>query len=180
LSPKKPEALAKWYDALSTSYDDLYAEEQSKKHERIIETLKDTEFERFVDVGCGTGRLLEMVSSRSRLTLGIDLSRRMLIKARQRINHRSAQFVCAEASNLPLQDHVADGVVCVSVSEHGPEFEKQFLELSRIATENAVLSMTVFTDKNRTFHEQLIGKHMEFIASLSDREHLWTRCPNVR
>jgi ubiquinone/menaquinone biosynthesis C-methylase UbiE len=180
LPPKKPEAIANWYDALSASYDDLYAEEQSNKHEKIIETLKDREFERFVDVGCGTGRLLETFSSRTRLALGIDLSRQMLIRARQRINDRSAQFVRAEASHLPLQDHVADGVVSVSVSENGTSFAGQFQELSRIATENAVLSMTIFTDKNRTFHDQLIGEHMEFVGSLSDREQLWTRHPNRR
>jgi tRNA (uracil-5-)-methyltransferase TRM9 len=180
LPPKKPEAIANWYDALSTSYDELYGDEQSKKHRRIIETLKDRAYERFVDVGCGTGKLLEIVSSLTRLAIGIDISRQMLVKARQRINDRSAQFVRAEASHLPLRDRVADGVVSVSVSEHGHMFAKQFRELSRIATENAVLSMTVFSDKNRTFHEQLIGERMEFIASLSDREQLWTRRPNHR
>jgi ubiquinone/menaquinone biosynthesis C-methylase UbiE len=180
LPPKKPEAIANLYDALSTSYDDLYSGEQSEKHERIIETLKGRGFERFVDVGCGTGKLLETVLSRTTLAIGIDLSRQMLIKARRRINDRSAQFVRAEASHLPLQDRVADGVVSVSVSEHGPSFAEQFQELSRIATKNAVLSMTVFSDKNRAFHEQLIQQNMEFVGSLSDREQLWTKRPRAR
>lgn len=178
--PKEPEAIASWYDALSTSYDDLYADEQGRKHQKIMEILEDNEFERFVDVGCGTGRLLETISSKTKLTLGIDVSRRMLIKAKQRLHNHSAQFVRAEASHLPLQDHVADGVVSVSVSEHGPSFGEQFQELSRIATGNAVLSMTVFSDKNRTFHDELVGRRMEFVASLSDREQLWTRRRDTR
>lgn len=178
--PKEPEAIASWYDALSTSYDDLYADEQSKKHQRIIETLEDRQFERFVDVGCGTGRLIETVSSRARLALGIDLSRQMLIKAKQRLHNRHAQFIRAEASHLPLQDHVADGVVSVSVSEHGPSFAQQFEELSRIATDHAVLSMTVFSDKNRTLHDELSRKKMELVTSLSDREQLWTRRSDSR
>ena len=172
--------MASWYDALSASYDDLYADEQSKKHRKIIETLGDGEFERFVDVGCGTGRLLETVCSSTRLALGIDLSRQMLIKAKQRLHNRSAQFVRAEASHLPLQDHVADGVVSVSVSEHGPSFTQQFQELSRITTENAVLSLTVFGDGNRTFRDKLSREKMELVASLSDREQLWTRRPSSR
>ena len=180
MPPKKPEAIADWYDALSTSYDDLYGDEQSKKHQRIIETFKDREFERFVDVGCGTGRLLEIVSSKSQISIGIDLSRQMLMKAKLRITDPSAQFVRAEASHLPVRDHVADGVVSVSVSEHGLAFAKQFQELSRIATEKAALSMTVFSDRNRTLHDQLTGKKMDFVASLSDREQLWTRRANAR
>lgn len=178
--PKEPEAIATWYDALSTSYDDLYADEQSKKHQKIIETLEDREFERFVDVGCGTGRLLETVSPSTRLALGIDLSRQMLIKAKQRLHNRAAQFVRAEASHLPLQDHIADGVVSVSVSEHGPSFAQQFQELSRIASENAVLSMTVFSDKNRTLQDELVGKKMKLVTALSDKEQLWTRRPDDR
>ena len=177
---KKPEAIATWYDALSTSYDDLYGEEQSIKHEKIIETLKKREFERFVDVGCGTGRLLKIVSSRSRLALGIDLSQQMLTKAKRRTKDRSAQFVRADASHLPLRDQVADGVVSVSVSEDGQLFAKQLQELSRIATKDAILSMTVFSDKNRTLQDHMTRKEMDFVASLSDREQLWTKRPNSR
>ena len=176
--PKKPEEIANWYDALSVSYDALYGDEQGKKHQRVIETLNNREFERFVDVGCGTGRLLEIVSSKSRVSIGIDLSRQMLMKARQRISDSSAQFVRAEASHLPLRDQVADGVVSVSVSEDGQLFVKQFQELSRIATKDAVLSMTVFSDNNRILHDQLNGREMDLVASLSDREQLWTRRPN--
>ena len=178
--PKEPEAIASWYDALSSSYDDLYADEQNKKHQKLIETLEDREFELFVDVGCGTGRLLEVVSSSTRLALGIDLSRQMLIKARQRLHNRSAQFIRAEASHLPFQDHIVDGVVSVSVSEQGPSFTQQFQELSRIATENGVLSMTVFSDNKPTPHDEFVRKKMQFVASLSDREQLWTRRPDQR
>ena len=179
LPPKEPEAIASWYDTLSGSYDYLYGQEQEKKHRMIIETLKNREFERFVDVGCGTGRLLETISSKTQLALGVDISREMLIKAKQRVSDHSVQFVCAEASYLPLRDRVADGVVSVSVSEHGSTFAKQFRELSRIATAGAVLSMTVFCDRSRIFQKQLEGNAMELVASLSDREQLWARRPNV-
>lgn len=178
LPPKKPEAIAKWYDALSASYDDVYGDEQGKKHQRIIETFKEREFESFVDVGCGTGRLLEIVSSRSRFALGIDVSRQMLTKAKHRISDHSAQFVRAEASHLPFRDHVADGVVSISVSEHGPLFAQQFKELLRIATKDGVLLMTVFGHKNRILQDQLTRKEMDFVTSLSDREQLWTRRSN--
>ena len=180
MSPKEPDAIANWYDALSASYDDVYGDEQDKKHQKIIKTLNNREFERFVDVGCGTGRLLEILSSKSGVSIGIDLSRQMLIKAKQRTNDSSAQFVRAEASHLPLRDQVADGVVSVSVSEDGQLFARQFQELSRIATKGAALSMTVFSDKTGTLHDQLTGKEMDFVGSLSDREQLWTRRQNSR
>ncbi len=170
---KDPESITKWYDALSRSYDELYGEEQNRKNAKVLQLLGDKQFKIIVDVGCGTGNLLELISSRSEVGLGIDLSLQMLNKAKQRITDSGIQLVRADASHLPLQDHIADGVTSVSMTESGPVFEEHFNELSRITTKDATLIMTIFDDKNRASWKQLGETRIELVASLSDREQLY-------
>ncbi|TMI28153.1 methyltransferase domain-containing protein [Candidatus Bathyarchaeota archaeon] len=173
LPAKDAETITKWYDALSRNYDELYGEEQNKKHAKVLELLGNREFKIIVDVGCGTGKLLGLISPRSRFGLGIDLSLQMLKRAKRRTTDSGVQLVRADASHLPLQDHIADGVTSVSMTESGSVFEEHFNELSRIATKDATLIMTIFDDKDRTSWKQLSETRIELVASLSDREQLY-------
>ncbi len=171
---KDPETITKWYDALSRNYDELYGEEQNKKHAKILQILGNREFNTVIDVGCGTGKLLELLSPRSQFSLGIDLSVQMLNKARQRKAGTGIQLVRADASHLPLQDHIADGVTSVSMTESGAPVEEHFNELSRIATQDALLIMTIFEGKDRTSRKPLDETRIELVASLSEREQLYS------
>jgi ubiquinone/menaquinone biosynthesis C-methylase UbiE len=173
LPAKDTETITKWYDALSKNYDELYGEEQNKKHAKLLELLGNREFKIIVDVGCGTGKLLGLISPRSQVGLGIDLSVEMLNIAKQRTIDTGIQLVRADASHLPLQDHIADGVTSVSMTESGPVLEEHFNELSRIATKDATLVMTIFDDRNRTSWKQLNETRIELVVSLSDREQLY-------
>ena len=173
LHAKDAETITKWYDALSKNYDELYGEEQTKKHAKVLELLGNRAFNIIVDVGCGTGKLLGLISPRTQVSLGIDLSVEMLNIAKQRTTDSGIQLVRADASHLPLQDHIADGVTAVSMTESGSVFEEHFIELSRIATKDATLVMTIFDDRNRSPWKQLNETKIELVASLSDREQLY-------
>ena len=170
---KDAETITKWYDALSKNYDELYGEEQNKKHAKVQELLGNRAFKIIVDVGCGTGKLLGLISPRSQVGLGIDLSVEMLNIAKQRTKESGNQLVRADASHLPLQDHIADGVTSVSMTESGPVLKEHFNELSRIATKDATLIMTIFDDKDQASWKQLNEPRIELVASLSDREQLY-------
>ena len=173
LPAKDAETITKWYDALSRNYDELYGEEQDKKHAKISQLLGNREFKIIVDVGCGTGKLLELIALKTELSLGIDISVEMLTTAKQRAAKTGMQLVRADASHLPLQDRIVDGVTSVSMTESGPILEEHFNEISRIATQDAMLIMTIFRDKDRTLRRQLTQDRIELVASLSDREQLF-------
>jgi ubiquinone/menaquinone biosynthesis C-methylase UbiE len=173
LPAKDPGTITKWYDALSKNYDELYGEEQNKKHARVLEFLGNRRFRIIVDVGCGTGRLLELIAPRSQFGVGIDLSIQMLNNARERKANTRIQLVRADASHLPLQDHIADGVTCVSMTESGPALKEHLSELSRIASNDATLVLTIFNDKDRTFQKQLNETSIDLAVELSDREQLY-------
>jgi len=173
LPAKDAETITKLYDALSKNYDELYGEEQNKKHAMVLQLLENKAFKIIIDVGCGTGKLLGLISSKAQVGLGIDLSVQMLTRAKDRIPDTSIQLVRADASHLPLQDQVADGVTSVSMTESGPVSKEHFNELSRIATKDATLIMTIFDDKNQNPWKQLSEGKIEFIASFSNREQLY-------
>ena len=170
---KDAKAITKWYDALSKSYDELYGEEQDKKHAKVVQVLGKREFNIIVDVGCGTGKLLERIAPRSNLALGIDLSAQMLSKGKQGMTSLGIQWVRADASHLPLRDRVVDGVTSASMAESGPVLDEQFSEISRVATENALIVMTTFGDKDRTSWRQSNETGIQLVATLSDREQLY-------
>ena len=173
LPTKDAETITKWYDALSKNYDELYGEEQDMKHAKVLHFLGKKEVKMTVDVGCGTGRLLELLSLRSQVSLGIDLSAQMLSEAKQRRANFPFQLVRADASHIPLRDNVADRVISVSMTEAGPLLEEHFNELSRIATSDATLVMTIFENRDRISHKRLNRMGTELVASLSDREQLY-------
>jgi ubiquinone/menaquinone biosynthesis C-methylase UbiE len=173
LPAKDAKTIANWYDALSKSYDELYGEEQEEKHEKVLEFLGNRGFKVIVDVGCGTGRLLGSVSQRGEICIGIDLSSQMLGRAKRRIIDTGIQLIRADASHLPLRDQIADGVSSVSMTEGGPFLREHFDELSRIASEDAILIMTIFDDKDRASSKQLDEMTLELVAELSGREQLY-------
>jgi len=175
LSAKDSEAIAKWYDALSNNYDELYGEEQAQKHARVLGLLGNKETKLILDLGCGTGKLLGSLSSKTQTAVGIDLSVQMLAKAKQRIAWDATHLIRADGSHLPLQNGVADGVVSISVTESGPKLIEHLNEISRVSSSEATLAMSIFGTDDKTVRQLLGESSTELVATLSDRERLYLR-----
>jgi ubiquinone/menaquinone biosynthesis C-methylase UbiE len=176
LPAKDTETVRKWYDAVSNGYDELYGEEQSKKHAKVVKLLGDKTYSVVVDVGCGTGSFLEAFALRSKIVLGVDVSIQMLTIAKKKAPDSTIELVRASASYLPLRDQVADGIVSVSVTQSGPMLEEHSDELLRIAKEHAPLVMTVFANEDQAFWKQPNPAVVKLVAELSDRERLYLLC----
>jgi ArsR family transcriptional regulator len=79
----------------------------------MLEILGDSEFEQLVDLGTGTGRILEALSSKYESAIGIDLSHEMLSIARvnlENANLRKAQVRYGDLYALTLEDQSVDVV----------------------------------------------------------------------
>lgn len=72
-----------------------------------------------LDVGAGTGRSIKLLLQESRpgLVIGIDLSRGMLEKARERVGDPRVRLVQADAKRLPFSDDLFDAVTSVWMLE---------------------------------------------------------------
>lgn len=71
----------------------------------------------YVEVGCGSGIVCSLVAERASIT-GLDVSPLAINKARERCANQRAVFQVGEASRLPLDDNVMDGVYSFEVLEH--------------------------------------------------------------
>jgi SAM-dependent methyltransferase len=88
-----------------------------------------------LDVGSGAGQiakhLLKYADPGAQITC-IDLSRQMLLRARQRLKSGHPSFVTADLSYLPFADESFDGITCGYVLEHLPEPQMGLAELARV------------------------------------------------
>ncbi len=56
-----------------------------------------------LDVGCGTGRHLNMLSDRLRIGVGVDYERAYLLQARRNLRARHLHFVAGDATAVPIR-----------------------------------------------------------------------------
>lgn len=88
----------------------LYVPEE-KVEAAVTKILDGRDIEGFVDLGTGTGRMLELFGPRARWGLGIDLSPEMLGFARAHLEKPELQHCSvrqADLYDLPIQDEAAD------------------------------------------------------------------------
>ena len=85
-----------------------------------------------LDVGCGTGTLLERAArARPRRFVGLDLSLEMLAVARRKLGPR-AGLVAGSATTLPFRSRAFDHVVSTSALHHWRDPDAAFAEIRRV------------------------------------------------
>jgi SAM-dependent methyltransferase len=70
---------------------------------------------RVVDIGCGTGRHLDLLGDRVALGLGVDYQHSYLVEAHARARGRPLHFVAADAAAVPV-DAAFDLAICTTNS----------------------------------------------------------------
>jgi SAM-dependent methyltransferase len=87
-----------------------------------------------LDVGCGSGALLEAAARRWPVCVGVDSSLRQLVLARHRLKQAGvrARLVCANVDALPFVDGIFDRVIAEWVLEVSPRKERALREWNRM------------------------------------------------
>ena len=83
------ELSKKWFDKQASVYDDtntiLYSKYGKISCENIYNYLKDKEYKKLLDIGCGTGYLINMLSKEYDAEFtGLDLSPEMIKQAKSK------------------------------------------------------------------------------------------------
>ena len=117
------------YDQRDTVY---YSREGKISCRDIAGMLKDRSYERLLDVGCGTGFLIELLASQRRAAYeGLDLSDEMLKVARGKAIP-DANFTQGSSDRLPYADGSFDIVTCSQSFHHYPNRQKAMAEAKRV------------------------------------------------
>lgn len=136
------------YERMPRVHDETDCSEGCLK--RIVEEISG---ETVLDVGCGTGYLLDwMKQRRPELALtGTDF----IIEEGARTRHPAIRFVKGHIERLPFEDHAFDTVTCTHVLEHILEFRTALAELRRVARKRLIVVVPQEREYRFTFNPHL-------------------------
>jgi len=99
---------------------------------KVLSRLKLRGDERLLDAGCGTGRLTaELIAALPRgRVVGLDLSRNMLVEARNHLRSKPVNLVAADLLHLPFES-AFDGIVSTAAFHWVLDHRRLFVSLRR-------------------------------------------------
>jgi ubiquinone/menaquinone biosynthesis C-methylase UbiE len=135
--------LLKEYTVLAPTYDQRWSAYLDASLRMTLEKIADLPAERVLDVACGTGRLLEILSERSdsSMMVGIDKVPAMLNVARRRLGER-ALLLEGDAAQLPFDDANIQLVTCTNALHYFPNVDAALREIRRVISPNCNLVIT--------------------------------------
>lgn len=114
----------------------------------------------FLDIGTGTGRLLQVLSARVEHAIGIDASRAMLALARARITEKklaNCSVRHADMYHLPFADGSFDLVALQMVLHHAADPAGALAEAARVLAPNGTLVVVDLATHGRDLGHQHAG-----------------------
>jgi ubiquinone/menaquinone biosynthesis C-methylase UbiE len=158
------------YDLTAGMYNRRYAEEQEAKYKVTLAKLKPTGL--VLDIGCGTGLLFNHIFSENASMVGVDVSKKLLLRAREKAKEQqNVHIVQSDADYLPFIDSVFNTSFAFTVLQNMPKPSETLKEIYRVMQQEAFVVITglkkVFSTENlRT----LLGEAGFFVISVEDDE----------
>lgn len=142
LTVKEFTRAAKVYDSGHAGIYELCKDD----YPHILEELKGQPFRDLLDVGCGTGPMIELLAEACpgiRCT-GLDITPAMIDTAKAK-NIPNADFVVGDSENLPFDDESFDAVICANSFHHYPNPQAFFDGVKRVLRPGGRLVLRDYT-----------------------------------
>lgn len=120
------------YDVTAEMYDERYEEEQKRKYRKALENVTAAG-KTVLDVGCGSGLFFRETAAQAELVVGVDVSRKLLLKAKvQAKDFLNVLVLRADADHLPVRDGFFEVVFAFTVLQNMPKPNVTLCELKRV------------------------------------------------
>ena len=147
------EAAARYFSAHAGIWDQIRSLHVSEEdvEKAIDRTLGKRPLGRLVDIGTGTGRMIELFAPRAAYAIGIDKSSEMLRLARVKLEAAgiSSSLRQGDMYALPLQDESADCVIIHQVLHYAHSPAAAISEAARVLSPGGTLLIVDFAAHDR-------------------------------
>lgn len=168
----RDEATRAYYNDFSAWYE----RERGRGYHQLIDDLEVAvarpfaEGKRVLEVGCGTGLILQRIAPIAQQAKGIDISPGMLEKARER-----GLDVCEGlATSLPFDDESFDLVYSFKVLAHVPEIREALAEMARVCAPGGVVLAEFYNPQSIRYLAKRLGGAGRISATRTEAE-VYTR-----
>ncbi|HEX7482607.1 MAG TPA: class I SAM-dependent methyltransferase [Candidatus Bathyarchaeia archaeon] len=130
------------YDVTAEMYDERYAQEQQRKYKKALENVY-IPGKKVLDVGCGSGLFFKEVASQASLIIGVDVSLKLLYKAKEQASaFLNVAVLQADADHLPFKDGLFSAVFAFTVLQNVPKPIVTLNELKRVGKKGEKVVVT--------------------------------------
>ncbi|MCH2108440.1 MAG: methyltransferase domain-containing protein [Polyangiaceae bacterium] len=139
-----------YYDEFSKGYEKRRGDKIRKGYHDLLDHLEASFVERYgkgkevLEVGCGTGLVLQRIAQFASRAQGIDLSPGMLEKAKE----RGLDVVEGSATRLPFPDNSFDVTCSFKVLAHIPEIDLALSEMARVTRPGGTILAEFYNPKS--------------------------------
>lgn len=158
---QRQEQATAYFAANATQWQQLRSlhVREAEVEAQLLSLLKGRKFETVLDLGTGTGRILELLAPQARQLWGLDQSRDMLAIARANLDQhkiKHAQVRQADIYALPFSDATADLISIHQVLHFLDDPQSALLEARRVLKPGGEIIIVDFAPHE---HEDLRSAH---------------------
>jgi len=134
-------------------------------YEGVLKKISGYPFMSILDVGCGTGTMLErLVKEYPDIhAAGIDLSEKMIVKASSLLG-ANVELLVGDAEKMPWPDNSFDLIICNASFHHYPKPSQALVEMQRVLKPygRLVIADPWWSDKKRLFINYYLSSPLNF------------------
>lgn len=142
---KKKFEVRRRYDATAKHYDTRYTNIQKQKYREVFSNINLLNYNLILDVGAGTGLLLDFCKEKVQEIICCDLSFNMLMEGKKK--HHNGFFICSDIESLPFRKNSFDLCTSFSVLQNISDIDKLIAEKYLVLKEGGNLIITALGKK---------------------------------
>ena len=143
--------IKEFFDNFSKVYDNLAFEQSlgtrylSKIETNfVLENCPIKKGDKILDMGIGTGRFASLLAKKGASIEGIDISEKMIKKAKKKLKEKSANFTVADAGeHIPFGDNSFNYIICIRVLKYIVPWKRTIKEVARVLNRDGLFLLEI-------------------------------------